>query len=151
MRILIQRVRRASVTVNGKITGQIGPGLLALVGLGAGDSASKFPKAIDKLTNLRIFQDENGAMNRSVRDIGGGLLLVSQFTLYADARKGRRPSFTNAMPPTEAEALFAEFVEAVRKEFDGPVETGVFGASMAVELLNEGPVTIWLDSEELGW
>lgn len=151
MRFLVQRAARASVTIDGVVTGKIGRGLVLLVGLGAGDSEALFPPAIEKLLNLRIFNDDEGKMNRSLLDVGGGLLVISQFTLYADARKGRRPSYTDAMPPTEADALFAKFVAALRRAFTGPVEEGRFGAHMEVDLVNEGPVTIWLDSAQMGW
>ncbi len=151
MRLLIQRVRHASVVVEGETTGAIGQGLLVFVGLCQADSEAFFRPALDKLVNLRIFSDEAGKMNRSLLEVGGGLLLVSQFTLYADARKGRRPSYTNAMPPAEAEALFNRFVQFTRANFDGPVGEGRFGAFMEVSLLNDGPVTIWLDSAEMSW
>jgi D-tyrosyl-tRNA(Tyr) deacylase len=151
MRLLLQRVTKASVTVDGKVVGEIDGGILALVGLGQGDSEALFDGAIEKMINLRIFRDENGVMNRSLLDAGGGILAVSQFTLYADARKGRRPSYTDAMPPAEAEALFAKFVDRLREKFTGTVATGVFGAMMDVALVNDGPVTIWLDSAEMNW
>ncbi len=152
MRLLLQRVSRARVTVDGEMTGEIRQGLLVLVGLGAADSAALFPAATEKMLNLRIFADDEGKMNRSVRDIGGGVLLVSQFTLYADARKGRRPSYIHAMAPAEAEPLFSAFREHVSRVYaEGVVAGGRFGAMMDVELVNAGPVTIWLDSAELGW
>lgn len=151
MRLLLQRVSSASVTVDGEVTGSIGPGILALVGLGHGDSEELFPPALEKITNLRIFPDEEGKMNRSLLDIGGGLLLVSQFTLYADCRKGRRPSYTDAMPPAEAEALFGKFFEFCRDRHVAPVANGRFGAMMQVSLVNEGPVTIWIDSAAMNW
>lgn len=150
MRLVLQRVTRASVVVDGRTVGAIDHGLLVLVGLGHGDDERLFPKMIDKMLNLRIFADDAGAMNRSVLDVAGGVLLVSQFTLHADCRKGRRPSFTDALPPEPARALFARFVEAVREaHVGGPVATGEFGAHMAVELVNDGPVTILLDSAQL--
>jgi D-tyrosyl-tRNA(Tyr) deacylase len=151
MRFLVQRAARASVTIDGVVTGKIGRGLVLLVGLGAGDNEALFAPAIDKLLNLRIFNDDEGKMNRSLLDVGGGLLVISQFTLYADARKGRRPSYIDAMPPAQADLLFAKFVAALRGTFTGPVEEGRFGAHMEVDLVNEGPVTIWLDSAEMGW
>ena len=152
MRLMVQRVARASVRVDNVVTGEIGAGLLVLVGLGQGDSAALFPDALDKLTNLRIFPDDAGNMNRSLLDIQGGLLLVSQFTLYADTRKGRRPSFIDAMPPGEASPLFDAMLQHARAQYTaGPVAAGIFGAMMAVELVNDGPVTLWLDSAELGW
>lgn len=152
MKLLLQRVREARVEVDCETIGAIGPGLLVLVGLGQGDSERMFEPAIDKMLNLRIFADEAGAMNRSVLDAKGGILLVSQFTLYADVRKGRRPSFTEAMPPAEARELYARFVAAVERRYpDGPVESGIFAAMMQVHLVNDGPVTIMLDSAELKW
>lgn len=151
MRLLLQRVSRASVTVDHQVTGQIDRGILLLLGLGKDDTAAAFNQAIDKVLNLRIFPDEAGVMNRSLRDIEGGLLIVSQFTLYGDARKGRRPSYINAMPPAEAEALYNRFLETVIAAHDGPVAAGIFGAMMAVELVNDGPVTILLDGDEMGW
>lgn len=151
MRLLLQRVREARVEVNGETVGAIGKGVLLFAGLGRGDSESQFDAAIDKIINLRIFPDDNGVMNRSLIEAEGGILAVSQFTLYADARKGRRPSYAGAMPPEEAEALFGRFVERLKSRFGGPVATGVFGAMMDVHLVNDGPVTIWLDSEEMNW
>jgi D-tyrosyl-tRNA(Tyr) deacylase len=150
VRIVLQRVREARVEVDGRVTGQIGKGLLALVGLAEGDTAALFPKMLEKVVALRIFPDEGGNMNRSLEETGGGLLLVSQFTLYADCRKGRRPGFSGAMAPELARALFAAFVEAARTRYSGgAVETGEFGAMMDVHLVNDGPVTIVLDSGEL--
>lgn len=151
MKLVVQRVSEARVVVENDVVGEIEKGLLVLVGLGKADNSDLFRDAVDKLTNLRIFSDERGNMNLSLRDIQGGLLLVSQFTLYADCKKGRRPSFINAMPPGEASALFDAFVDYTKKQFDGVVETGSFGAMMEVQLQNDGPVTIVLDSEELGW
>jgi len=149
LRLLIQRVANARVDVAQRTTGSIKAGLLVLVGLGANDTPAHFPKASAKLTGLRIFPDEAGNMNRSVADVAGGILLVSQFTLHADVRKGRRPSFTAAMPPNEARSMFQQFVDHVRAEYPhGPVETGEFGAMMQVHLVNDGPVTIWLDTDE---
>lgn len=151
MRLLIQRVAEASVTVDGAVVGAIGPGLLVFLGLGAADTDELFDPAIEKILNLRIFGDENGAMNRSLLDVGGGLLVVSQFTLYADARKGRRPSYTDAMPPAAAREAYDRFLQRVRASFQGPVAAGSFGAHMEVRLLNDGPVTIWLDSDQMPW
>lgn len=151
MRLLLQRVSSASVTVEGEVTGAIGPGILALVGLGHGDGEDLFAPALEKITNLRIFPDEDGKMNRSLLDSGGGLLLVSQFTLYADCRKGRRPSYTDAMAPGEAEALFEKFFNFCHERHPGPVANGRFGAMMQVSLVNEGPVTIWIDSTAMNW
>lgn len=151
MRILVQRVREASVTVDGEAVGAIGHGLLLLVGVGAEDAADGGaaiePMAV-KVANLRIFRDEADRMNRSLVESGGAVLAVSQFTLHADCRRGRRPSFVGAAPPAEAEALCARFVEALRG-LGLHVETGRFGAMMDVALINDGPVTIWLDSREV--
>ncbi|MFD1873466.1 D-aminoacyl-tRNA deacylase [Hymenobacter bucti] len=146
MRLVIQRVREASVTVEGTITGQIGPGLLVLAGCAPTDDEAVLNWMVRKLLNLRIFNDENGQMNRSVRDVGGQVLVVSQFTLLADARKGNRPSYVGAAPPAVAEPLYQRFVSLVAQELGQPVPTGIFGADMQVRLLNEGPVTIILDS-----
>jgi D-tyrosyl-tRNA(Tyr) deacylase len=146
MRLVIQRVREASVTVDGTITGQIGPGLLVLAGCAPTDDEAAMTWLARKLVNLRIFSDENGQMNRSVLDIGGQVLVVSQFTLLADARKGNRPSYIGAAPPAVAEPLYERFVALVAQELGQPVPTGIFGADMQVHLLNDGPVTIILDS-----
>jgi D-tyrosyl-tRNA(Tyr) deacylase len=146
MRLVIQRVREASVTVEGTVTGQIGPGLLVLVGCAPTDDEAALTWLARKLVNLRIFSDENGQMNRSVRDVGGEMLAVSQFTLLADARKGNRPSYAGAAPPAVAEPLYQRFVALVAQELGRPVPTGIFGADMQVRLLNDGPVTIILDS-----
>lgn len=148
MRLLLQRVRRAAVTVDGRLTGAIGPGLLAFAGFAARDDDATLALMARRLVELRIFADEAGRMNRSLAEAGGGLLVVSQFTLYADCRKGRRPSYTGAAPPAEARELYDRFVAACR-ELCGEVATGEFAAMMDVELVNDGPVTIWLDSEEL--
>ena len=148
MRALLQRVIHASVTVDGNVVGQIGQGLLVLLGVGQDDSEIQVKTLADKIVHLRIFGDDEGKMNRSLLDVGGQALVVSQFTLYADVRKGRRPSFTDAAPPSLAEPLVERFKEAIAG-YGLEVEGGVFGAYMEVELLNSGPVTIWLDSEEL--
>lgn len=147
MRAVIQRVIRASVTVDGKGVGRIGPGLLVLAGFAPGDDAAAVRWTAEKIARLRIFEDEAGKMNRSVADIGGGILLVPQFTLYGDAAKGNRPSFTGAAPPERARALYEEMIRVLREGSGVPVETGVFGASMQVELLNDGPVTILLEKQ----
>ena len=146
MRLVIQRVREASVTVEGRITGQIGPGLLVLIGCAPGDTEATLTWLVRKLANLRIFADEQGQMNCSVRDVGGQVLAVSQFTLLADARKGNRPSYIGAAPPAVAEPLYERFVALLAQELGQPVPTGIFGADMQVRLLNDGPVTIVLDS-----
>ena len=148
MRALLQRVTHASVTVNSEIVGQIGSGLLILLGIGQQDGEAQVKMLTDKIVNLRIFEDDEGKMNRSVLDISGQILVVSQFTLYADVRKGRRPSFIRAAPPALAEPLVERFKEAIAA-YDIAVAGGIFGANMDVSLLNDGPVTIWLDSEEL--
>ena len=146
MRLVIQRVREARVTVDDQITGQIGPGLLALAGFAPTDTPTALAWMAHKLVQLRIFSDENGQMNRSVLDTDGHILVVSQFTLLADARKGNRPSYAAAAPPPVAEPLYQQFVALVAAELGKPVPTGVFGADMQVTLLNDGPVTIVLDS-----
>ncbi len=146
MRLLLQRVTSAEVRVAGTAVGAIGPGLLVLVGVGPSDTEAIGHAMADKIVDLRIFRDEAGLTNRSLVDVGGALLAVSQFTLFADARKGRRPSFIGAAPPELGEALYAAFAEAVEAR-GVTVARGVFGAEMQVELINDGPMTIWLDSE----
>jgi D-tyrosyl-tRNA(Tyr) deacylase len=148
MRVLIQRVSRASVTVDEQVVGHIGQGLLVLLGVGQDDNEVQGKALADKIVNLRIFGDDEGKMNRSLLDVGGGVLVVSQFTLYADTRKGRRPSFTDAAPPVVAETLFERFKDSLAS-YGLPVASGIFGAYMTIEIRNEGPVTIWLDSEDL--
>jgi len=146
MRAVVQRVSRAAVRVDQRVTGEVGRGLMVLVGAGVGDGVGAVDYMIDKVVNLRIFADEAGKMNRSVLEVGGGVLVVSQFTLYGDARKGRRPAFTQALEPGEAEALYERFVAGLRAAGVSVVATGVFGAMMEVELVNDGPVTILLES-----
>src|SRR5436190_24081604 len=148
MRALIQRVSHASVMVDEQAVGQISRGLLVLLGVGQDDSEAQVKALVDKIVYLRIFGDDEGKMNRSLLDIGGEALVVSQFTLYADMRRGRRPSFTDAAPPSQAEPLVERFKAAIAA-YGLTVADGVFGAYMEVELLNNGPVTIWMDSEEL--
>ena len=148
MRIVLQRVKQSAVSIDGACHGAIKKGFLALVGFCPTDTEAVLPKLIDKLVHLRVFEDENGKMNRSLLDIGGSVLSVSQFTLYADCRKGRRPSFTGAARPELAEPLYEAFNARLR-EAGVHVETGVFGADMQVSLVNDGPVTILLDSSEL--
>ena len=148
MRAVVQRVSRAKVTVNGGTAGQIGRGLLVLLGVGHSDSESDADYLCDKIVGLRVFEDENGKMNRSVAEAGGQLLVVSQFTLYGDVRRGKRPSFDDAAPPQRARELYEYFVNRVRLA-GVPCETGRFQEMMQVELLNEGPVTILLDSAKL--
>ena len=144
MRLVIQRVTHASVTVDQEVIGKIEKGFLVLMGVGASDDEAMADKYLKKMLGLRIFEDENGKTNLSLKDVNGELLLVSQFTLYADCRKGNRPSFINAGAPDMAEALYEYMIEACRKEIP-VVETGIFGADMQVELLNDGPFTIVLD------
>lgn len=146
MRALVQRVAEASVAVDGKIAGAIDGGLLLLVGIGEGDTLEDFEWIARKIVNLRIFNDQDGAMNRSVRDTGGGILAISQFTLFASTRKGSRPSWSNAAAAAAAEPLFEQFLAHLSMTLGRPVATGVFGADMRVALTNDGPVTIWLDS-----
>ena len=146
MKIVAQRVSRASVTTEGKVVGEIGTGLCILVGVAPADTEREVSWMAEKIAGLRIFGDDAGKMNRSLVEIGGSALAVSQFTLYADCRKGRRPSFTGAAGPELGEALYEWFVQKLR-DMGIVVETGVFGAEMTVEIVNEGPVTIVLDSE----
>lgn len=148
MRAVVQRVRSAGVTVGGQITGAIGPGLLVFVGVARGDDAADVAYVAAKIRDLRIFPDADGRMNRSVVESGGAVLLVSQFTLQADCRKGRRPSFDAAAAPAEAQPLYEQVVRAVRG-LGLTVETGVFQADMEVALVNDGPVTLLLDSRRL--
>jgi len=149
MRILIQRVSLAKVVVDGAVTGAIDAGLLLLVGVTHTDAEAIEDRMADKVVKLRIFSDEKGLMNRSVIDVGGGILAVSQFTLYADAKGGNRPSYTLAARPEQASPAFDRFVAKLVARLGKPVPTGVFGADMKVTLVNDGPVTIWLDSETL--
>ncbi len=146
MRALVQRVREASVTVDGRVTGAIGPGLLVLAGVTADDSAEDRDWLVRKIVQLRVFDDDAGVMNRAVQDAGGDILAVSQFTLYASTRKGNRPSYTAAAPPDIAAPAFDAFVAALAAALGKTVPTGVFGAHMHVQSSNDGPVTIWLDS-----
>ena len=158
MRVLIQRVREARVEVEGEVVGSIGhrgesdesgaAGLLLFVGIGRDDHEGLLEPMAAKVVNLRIFADEAGKMNRSALETGAEILAVSQFTLYGDCRKGRRPSFVGAAPPDRGKELFDRFVEALRKR-EIEVATGIFGAMMDVHLVNDGPVTIWLDSDQL--
>jgi D-aminoacyl-tRNA deacylase len=149
MRVLIQRVLSANVVVDDAVAGAVGQGLLLLVGITHADTEATEERMADKIVKLRIFNDEAGLMNRNVLDVGGGILAVSQFTLYADARKGNRPSYTDAARPEQASPAFDRFVAKLAMRLGKPVATGVFGADMKVSLVNDGPVTIWLDSETL--
>ena len=144
MRAILQRVSKASVTVEGQAISSIGPGLLILLGVGHGDGEEQAAFLADKIANLRIFEDEAGKTNLSVLDMSGAAIVVSQFTLYADTRKGRRPSFTDAALPDVAAPLVERFVELLRAQ-GVPTQTGQFGAHMQVEIHNNGPVTIWLE------
>jgi len=146
MRALVQRVREASVTVDGGITGAIGQGLLVLAGVAQTDAPEDREWLARKIVQMRIFDDAAGVMNLSVADTGGGVLAVSQFTLFASTRKGNRPSWSSAAPPEVAQPAFDAFVHSLGQALGRPVATGVFGAHMQVALVNDGPVTIWLDS-----
>jgi D-tyrosyl-tRNA(Tyr) deacylase len=148
VRALIQRVREARVEVDGRVTGAIGTGLLVLAGVAADDTDDDRDWLARKIVALRIFGDDAGVMNRSVRDAGGAILAVSQFTLFASTRKGARPSWSGAAPPALARPRFDDFVAALARELGQPVPTGEFGADMAVSLVNDGPVTIWLDTRQ---
>ncbi|MDQ2064853.1 D-aminoacyl-tRNA deacylase [Xinfangfangia sp. CPCC 101601] len=145
MRAVLQRVSRAQVSVAGEVVGRCGPGLMILVCAMQGDTDAHPAKLAAKIAKMRIFQDDQGKMNRSVRDIGGSILVISQFTLAADLR-GNRPGFSTAAPPEDGKRLYEAFAEALTAE-GLPVERGIFGADMAVELVNDGPVTIWVDTE----
>ena len=147
MRAVVQRVSRAQVTVNGEIAGEIGLGLLVLLGVGREDMEADAIYLAEKIAGLRIFEDDEGKMNRSVQEVGGSVLAVSQFTLYGDVRRGKRPSFDGAAPPEQARQLYEFFVEQIRAA-GLRCETGRFQAMMKVELVNEGPVTILLDSRK---
>lgn len=146
MKSVLQRVSQASVTVDGQVIGQIGRGILVLFGVAKDDDQTKLDYHVAKLLKLRIFADQNDKMNLSVQDIAGELLIVSQFTLAADCKKGNRPGFDNAKPPTEAQQLYNLFVEKLRQESGLKVETGSFGAMMQVALVNDGPVTFLLEN-----
>lgn len=147
MRVLVQRVREASVTVDGRISGAIGAGLLLLVGIEAPDSRTDSEWLVKKISQLRIFNDDDGVMNRSLLDCGGEVLAVSQFTLFATTKKGNRPGYSRAARPEQSSPLFDEFVQLMGAALGKAVPTGVFGADMQVALVNDGPVTIWLDSK----
>ena len=145
MKVVLQRVSRASVSVEGSVRGEIGAGLLVLVGIARGDGEEAAARLAGKVARLRVFEDANGRFDRSLLDTGGAALVVSQFTLIADTAKGNRPSFSAAAPPEQAEPVYDSFCAALRG-FGVPVETGVFGARMNVELVNDGPVTIALET-----
>ncbi len=146
MRAVLQRVREAAVAVDGRETGRIGRGLLVLLGIGREDGEEAIAYLAEKIVGLRVFEDDVSAMNRSIADVGGAILLVSQFTLYGDCRRGRRPSFDQAAAPAAAEALYRSFAARL-KDRGFPPQEGVFGAMMQVSLVNDGPVTVLLDSE----
>jgi D-tyrosyl-tRNA(Tyr) deacylase len=148
MRAILQRVRRGKVTVADEVVGEIGPGYVILVGVTHQDGPAEVKKLAEKTVHLRVFEDDQGKMNLSALDIGAAMLVISQFTLFADTKKGRRPSFTGAAPPDIAEPLVAQFVEQLRSLGVKQVETGVFGAMMLVHIENDGPVTIILDTDE---
>ncbi|MCK6549422.1 D-aminoacyl-tRNA deacylase [Myxococcota bacterium] len=147
MRALVQRVSRARVTVAGEVIGAIDAGLLVFLGVTQADTDAEMVWVAEKVANLRIFSDDVGKMNRSVVDVGGGVLVVSQFTLYGDAKKGNRPSFVTAARPEHAEPMYERFVEKMKTLVGGRVATGKFAAEMAVELVNDGPVTLWIERE----
>ena len=146
MRAVVQRVSRAQVTIDGEVVGRIGPGLVVLLGVTHADTAEQGRWLAEKVVGLRIFNDADGKMNRSLDEVGGAMLIISQFTLYGDCRKGRRPSFVDAAPPDIAIPLYEGFINAV-KALGVPVATGRFGADMQVELVNDGPVTLIVDSK----
>ena len=150
MRVLLQRVTSGSVAVDGRTVGAVDHGLVLLVGVGSDDTEAHADKLADKIANLRIFNDDDGKFNRSLLDVGGGALVVSQFTLYADARRGRRPGFTDAALPDVAAPLCDHFARRLSDLGVSHVASGVFGAHMEVRVHNDGPVTIWLDSDDLG-
>ena len=148
MRILIQRVEKASVSVDGRLKGKIDKGLLIFVGISKSDTDSDIEYVVDKSVNLRLFPDVNGKFHFSVRDIKGELMVISQFTLYGDTRRGRRPSFSDAMGPVEAEEIFNKVIEMFKSNSGLDVAEGQFGSHMDIKSINDGPVTIWLDSED---
>ena len=145
MRILLQRVHRASVTVRDELVSEIGPGLLLFVGVGAGDGFGEYDRLAEKIVHLRVFEDEHGKMNRSLSEVGGEILVVPQFTLYGDVRRGRRPSWDGAAPPDIAEDRVEAFAKALEAR-GATVRRGAFREHMRVELVNDGPVTLWIDS-----
>lgn len=148
VRFVIQRVQNSKVTIDGEVRGQIEKGFMVLIGVGEGDTAETADKMIRKMINLRIFEDENGKTNLALKDVGGSLLLISQFTLYADCKRGNRPSFVKAGAPDMAKSLYEYIISKCKDEIE-VVEQGEFGADMKVELVNDGPFTVILDSDEL--
>ncbi|MDD4295700.1 MAG: D-aminoacyl-tRNA deacylase [Ruminiclostridium sp.] len=149
MRAVVQRVNQSCVVVDNKIVGSINKGLTVLLGVDKNDTSRDLEYMAEKIVNLRIFEDASGKMNLSALDIGGELLVISQFTLFGDCRKGKRPSFTNAAPPDYADKLYKEFVKYIKDKYPIKVETGIFQAEMQLEIHNDGPVTILLDSSKL--
>lgn len=145
MRIVIQRAEKAKVSVDGEVVGQIGKGFMVLVGVGPEDTKQNADFLVNKMCNLRVFEDEQGKMNLSIKDVGGQILAISQFTLYADCKKGNRPSFTGAAKPEQANELYEYFMEEIKKQ-GIKVEHGIFGAHMKVDFINDGPVTILLEN-----
>jgi D-tyrosyl-tRNA(Tyr) deacylase len=145
MRVLLQRVSRAAVRVGGELVSEIGPGLLLLVGIGKDDGLGEYDRLAEKIVHLRVFEDDGGKMNRSVQDVGGQILVVPQFTLFGDVRRGRRPSWDGAAPPEVASDRIEAFARALEAR-GADVSRGAFGAHMAVELVNDGPVTLWIDA-----
>ena len=149
MRAVVQRVKRAEVRVEGSITGKIEKGILVFLGVGEDDEVKDLEYTADKIMNLRIFEDDNDKMNLSVLDVGGKVLVVSQFTLYGDCRKGNRPSYSKAAKPQKAKDYYERFIEYLNNKYNIKVETGVFQASMEVDFINDGPVTLMLDSKKI--
>ena len=145
MKALVQRVLEAEVRVEGTAVGAIGPGVLLFLGIEQGDGAAQIPRLVERVLGLRIFPGDEKPLDRSLSEVGGGLLVVSQFTLAADTRRGRRPSFSSAAPPAVAEPLYEAFLEEARRQHGGSVEAGRFGADMKVALVNDGPLTLWLE------
>lgn len=145
MKAVVQRVKQASVTIDGEVVGEIGQGLLVLIGIAVGDDDSTIKWFANKLANLRVFEDEAGKMNKSLIDVSGEMLVVSNFTIYGDAQKGFRPSFTSAAAPNISEAIYDKFVEYLRENYEINIQTGQFGAMMDVALINDGPVTLIIE------
>lgn len=149
MKLVIQRVKEANITINGEYSGQISKGFVVLLGVCNDDTTQTADKLLKKLLGLRIFEDENGKTNLALKDVNGELMVVSQFTLYADCRNGNRPSFTNAGSPVHAEEIYDYMIDHIKSQYPGKLVTGSFGADMQISLINDGPFTIILDSEEL--
>ena len=149
MRVVLQKVSNAQVSIAGEVVGKIGKGYMLLVGFAPNDGDAELDYLVHKIVNLRVFEDENGKMNRGLKDVDGGILSVSQFTLYADLSSGNRPSFVKALPGSQSEPLFGLFAKKMDERMPGKIEKGVFGADMKVHLINDGPFTVLLDSKEL--